>query len=127
MSQSTVQTLSGAPDPRRALPHRSLLDANDPTAATLASGVAKSWVVPIAGSPRARLKWLSTCAGTLAFALLRPDGRTAYTTGNPANVVITAGTEADAIIDPLYGEGRLRITFTPSANGTVTYIDFCAL
>lgn len=80
-------------------------------------------IIPIAGASRVRMRWLSTGAGTLSFAFLRPDGSTAYTGRNPANVAVVGGTECYMEIDPHFGEAYLQITFLASAGGSITYCD----
>lgn len=90
----------------------------------LSNGVAVDWVVPVAGALAFRLRWQSTCAGTLSFAYLRPppNDDTAYTASNPGNTAILANTESVTDFNP-EGEGLVRIRFTPSGNGTLTFAD----
>lgn len=114
-------------DPNTSRPHRELKSPAAGvlgTGAALANGTAISVVIPIAGAAVFFARFKASVAGTLSCAFLRPDGTTAYTTGNPTDVAVLANTEARLTIDTLYGESQLKITFTPSAGpGTVTFLD----
>jgi hypothetical protein len=75
----------------------------------------------------------ATCNGTLTFEYLRPNLTSVYDTNAIANVAVTANTEAfchpDLDVSAAeipHGQGAMRITFTPSADGAVVYADFCA-
>lgn len=96
--------------------------------ASVLNGVAVSQIIAIAGANRFRLRWKSSCAGTLSFAYVGPDrdvnnsvAGTVYAQNNPADVSVSAATETKADIELLYGEPYLKVTFTPGADGTITY------
>lgn len=111
------------PSPRDARGHWTLKGAWKPGTA-FTNGAAITIDVPCAGAERIRIRMkTATGGGTLAAAWLRPDGETKYTANNPADVAIVAGTENKMDVDPHFGEGLLRLTFTPSADGTITYVD----
>lgn len=89
------------------------------------SGQAISVQVPVGGSQRVRFRFLSSATGTLAFRLAYQDNTgtfTPYATGNPADVSVTANTETYQEIT-VGGETWLLVTFTPSATGTITWLD----
>lgn len=90
--------------------------------AALTNGTPVVQTVSTGGAKTGTLRFLATAGGTLAFAWMRPVGDTAYPTGNPANVAVTADTEAVVALT-VAGHGILRVTFTPSANGTITHAD----
>lgn len=88
-------------------------------------------VTPIAGALAIRLRGKFTCAGTLSFLYRRPpygaggDAATAYDaalTPPHADVLVSANTEFLVNIEPV-GESYLAITFAPSGNGVVTFLD----
>jgi len=109
-------------DPTAPIVHRSLFKANK----AFLNGVAFSIIVPVAGGARwrARIK-TATGGGTLSAAYVRNvTGNAAYTSNNPANVAVVAGTENIMEEDTHMGESLLKLTFTPSADGTLTYLDF---
>jgi hypothetical protein len=82
-------------------------------------------ILPMTGAGRMRVRFkTSGGGGTLAARFLRPDGSDAlYSQSQPVDLSVTAGVEAVLEIDPHYGEGLLKLTFTPSGNGSVTYCD----
>lgn len=84
--------------------------------------------VQVAGSARVRARIKTSGAGTLdlTFGFFVNDVFTAYATGNPAQVAVSAATEAKIESDT-YGESWCKVTFTPSANGTVTFCDVSQL
>jgi hypothetical protein len=84
-------------------------------------------VVPVAiyGAGGVRLRGKFTGAGSLAVAVLRWDGQTVYDTAPVTAISVTANTEFVEDID-LRGERGLRLTFTASATGVVTYLDVSA-
>ena len=83
-----------------------------PAVVILATGCAKL------ATPR----FLSTASGTLSFAFARPNG-VAYTAGNPANIAVTGGTPITPVALATLGAGTLIVTFTPTADGSITYAD----
>jgi len=114
---------AGIPDPLDARVHRAVSGGTLKAGATYVNTDVLEVILPIAGALSVRLRGLfATAGGTLSFAYLRPDGTTAYTTNNPSNVTVTAGTEAVATIQP-NGEGWLRVRFTATGTGAVTYFD----
>ena len=109
------------------------LATNDPgTAFTNADPVVAE--VAIAGAFLVRLRGLFTGDGTLSFRYLRPASARpadpsaagyAYdptVTGPHADVTVTADTEFLVDINP-GGESDLEVTFTPGADGVVTFFD----
>lgn len=100
-------------------------------------------VVPTHGAIRlrARIK-TATNGGTIDLFAVGPDFNpdqaiagvvygslvgTIYTTGNPTQVNVTAGTEAKIDYD-CYGEAYVIVKFTGTVGaGTVTYCDVCEL
>lgn len=82
-------------------------------------------IVPMVGAQRQRLHFKTAGGGgTLAFQFVRPDGNdTPYETGQPVNLAVVAGTEVVQEINPHYGEGLLKITFTPTGNGNIAWAD----
>lgn len=116
-------------------PQRRLTGALATGAATSNGGILYE-VVPVRGSARFRCR-IKTAGngGTLDLVFVGPDFDTAqtvaygslagtlYTTGNPAQVAVTAGTEATITTD-CYGEGFLLVKFTGSGGaGTITFCD----
>lgn len=98
----------------------------------LATGVAVSALIPLAGSSRFRIRIKASAAGTLSSAFVRPgttgfDAASLYTTGNPTDVAVVANTETKLEISEHYGEALLLLTYTPSGNGTLTFCDVCEL
>lgn len=110
----------------------------------LAAGTATSnggilWeCVPVRGSARVKVR-IKTSAngGTLDLIFVGPDfhsdqaaatafaslNGTLYTTGNPAQVAVTAGTEAQISAD-CYGESYVVVKFTGTVGvGAITYCD----
>jgi hypothetical protein len=65
-------------------------------------------------------------AQTFLFIAYSALGGTLYTSGNPSQLALTAGTEAKTDID-CYGEGYVLLKLTGSGTGTVTYIDVSQL
>lgn len=119
----------------------SLLAAGTATAAT---GVLYD-IIPVRGSAKLRVRIkTATNGGTLDVVLLGPDFDvqqargtqgaaavafaslvgTQYTTGNPAQVPVTAGTEAKIDITDLSGESYALVKFTGTVGvGSITYVD----
>jgi hypothetical protein len=81
--------------------------------------------LPMAGAERMRVRFRTSGAGgTLAARFVRPDGPdTPYTQMQPVDVTVTANVEAVLDIEPHFGEGLIRLTFTPSGNGNITFCD----
>lgn len=116
-----------APNPLDGRPYGSVAGALADGAA-VASGIAVSVLVATAGLARFRIRFQASVAGTLAFTFCRADtANTAYSTGNPDDVDVTADTEAVLEVETHYGEGIGRVTFTPDDDGTVTYCDFAGV
>lgn len=102
--------------------------------AALANATAVYHVVQIHGSAKVAVRLKASVAGALDLEPIRhwewnaesdPDGSTAsaYTTGLPTQVAVSANTEA-LIEYTCKGEAMVRIKFVPSAGpGTVTYCD----
>lgn len=118
---------------------RRLAGALAPGTATSVGGILYE-VVPCYGAAKMRVR-IKTAAngGTLDTVFVGPDFDftqtvafaslvgTLYTTGNPAQVAVSAGTEA--MIDATcVGEGYLIVKFTGTVGaGTITYVDVCGL
>jgi len=98
-----------------------------------ATAISEYVAIPNKGDIRVRLK--ASVGGTLSLHYMGPDldiergvAGTEYTTANPADVTVTANTEA--VIDtgtgtdthPM-GEGYCKVIFTPSGSGTITFCD----
>jgi hypothetical protein len=81
---------------------------------------------PCAGVSKGRLRFKATAAGTLKVEYAAPDGVTVYTLPAAVTAAVIANTEV--LLDwVLQGEAYYLLTFTPSANGNVTYCDECGL
>lgn len=119
-----IVTTAGAPHPE--WPHFHMPLVREPLALT--NGVPVEFTVPVAGAEVGRLRWLSTVAATITYAFLRPVPHqdTAYSADNPTNSTVLAATEDSADLS-FRGESLLRITLTPGADGTLTFLDFMAL
>lgn len=91
-----------------------------------ANGVDVVQRVTIAGSPGGSVRFKATAAGSLKFEFQSSDGVDTYGTGNPVAVPVVANTETKLDFTAR-GEAYAIITFTPSANGTFTFVDLCAL
>lgn len=127
------------PNPHEIRPHRFLEDGDTTIGGSAGNGTGLAsgrsvtnateykTLVPIAGARFFRGRLKATVAGTLRAFLLLADGVTRAATGNPADVPVTANTEAKIDIDDLHGEGFLELSFTPSATGTLNYADVCQL
>lgn len=119
----------GVPHPNRWGLHRSMGGPQDTGAfadgAAVANGVPISIIVTLAGCIAWRHRFKASVAGTLSYEYLRPDrAGTVYTANNPANVAVVANTETKQEVTQHLGESRVKITFTPGGNGTITYSDF---
>jgi hypothetical protein len=109
------------------------LATNDP-GTHFVNGDAVTAEIAIAGALLVRLRGKFTGGGTLSFKYLRPgSARNPDSTGagysystaldTPhADVAVVANTEFLADIEP-GGESDLLLTFTPSADGVVTFLD----
>lgn len=69
------------------------------------------------------VRFLSAVAGTLTIRLLRPDRQSEYPVSQPSDTAIVGGTGVRVQVADMEGCAHVRITFTPSANGTVNYCD----
>lgn len=104
-----------------------------------ANGTTIYEIVPVSGALRIRVRIkTATNGGTLDVFGLGPDfdltqaqagvaygslTGTIYSTGNPTQVVVAAGTESKADID-LYGEEYVVLKFSGTTGaGTITYVD----
>jgi hypothetical protein len=89
------------------------------------NGVPIATVVPLGGADRSRIRFKATGAGgTLAARFVRPDGQdTAYATTQPADTPITVNVEATIDLNPHFGEGLMKLTFTPAGNGNIAFCD----
>jgi hypothetical protein len=92
--------------------------------AVLSTGVGAASYVSIPDAGAWRFRGLFTVGGTLSFAYHRPPptAETAYTDATPDDVAVTANTPFTTTIFP-QGECFVVVTYTPSGNGTVTYLD----
>ncbi len=81
--------------------------------------------VAVYGAGGVRFYGKFTAAGSLAIETLRWDGVGVYDTNPVSNVAVSANTE---FIQDVYllGERGFRLTFTPSGDGAVTYLDVTA-
>jgi|SRR6185312_3908722 len=116
-----------------ARPPRRLIGALKAGAVCVASTAMSEYVaIPNKGDVRVRIK--ASVGGTISLHYMGPDvdvtagTGTEYSTGNPADVTVTADTEAmvdtgkDTDAHPM-GEGYVKITYTPSGSGTITFCD----
>lgn len=128
----------GTPSPNRWIVHESIVDdakkinslAGLHAGASVVNGTAVASLVTCAGASRGRVRFRATCAGTLELLFCRP-GPVAepelYAAGNPASVAVTANTETLLSTGDIAGESTALIRFTPSANGTINFVDWMAL
>jgi hypothetical protein len=101
-------------------------------------------IIPVASGGKFRMRFEASVGGTMVSAYLKPgitpglyksfyhakDGSDPVTTtGNPADVTVTADTEALLEINDLSGEAYLLVKFTEAnvAAGTVTSANICQL
>lgn len=120
----------GYPDARLHKPHRVLVNTAGGRAEALAmvSGTDQTFFVDVHGCRYVTIRGKTTTSNaTLVFAFCRPGLETTYTTGNPSNVTLTAGTENDSGEITVGGQSRLKITLTPAGNGTLDYLDVMSL
>ena len=87
------------------------------------------WVRPLGGLTNWRLHIkTATGGGTLTAKYLRAGYNDLYLeAGNPSNVTVVAGTANKMDVTQHFGEYAVEFTFTPSANGTFTYVDICGV
>lgn len=118
--------------PRRDQMHQVVGGALAPGAA-YTNGSAVRAIVQLAGAARFRVRFKGSGAGSLALAFLRPGATltnpaTAETYNTaPSPVAVTANTEAVLEVAEHFGEHGAVLTFTPSADGTVTWCDIARL
>lgn len=93
--------------------------------AEFVSGTAIAETFTCSGVARIRIRFLATAPGVLALYFLRPmlNEETAYPTGQPDPISVTANEEAILDVQFHMGEGRAAISFSPSADGVVSYCD----
>lgn len=102
--------------------------------ATVASGATVGVLVPIFGYEEVRIRLKTTSgAGTLKATFIRPDGDGAFpddgthrhTTGNPADVSVSAATEAMMEVSDLRGEAYLLVEYVDDGvTGPGTTLDY---
>ena len=109
-------------DPREARNHQALGGGLKPGNA-VATATDVSDTRAVAGEVRWRVRFKATVNGTLKARYLQPDGITEYTANNPADVPVTANVETKLDEPAHYGEGMVKIIFTPGGNGTITVAD----
>jgi hypothetical protein len=111
-------------------------------AAVTANGGVLWEVVPVRGALRVRVRIkVSGNGGTIDLVFVGPNfdteqsastayaslTGTLYTSGNPTQVAVTAGTETKIDVD-CYGENFLLIKYTGAVGaGAITYCDVCQL
>lgn len=87
------------------------------------NGVAQSWVVPVAGG---RLAWVriltATSGGNLEIRYRRTNGDEYPVAVGPADTAVVAATLLEKECT-LKGVKEMIVRFTPSGNGTFTYLD----
>jgi hypothetical protein len=92
----------------------------------IANGVSNKVLVAVLGVRRVRIRArVSVAAGTLKARYVRPtDHVTEYTSGQPADVPMVAGTEVVMDIATVAGEAYLSVQITSGGAGmTVDYVD----
>lgn len=119
----------GSPDPTAVRAHREIPTATHAgvvalgAGAALTSGAPCAVAIPVAGAIAWKVRFKATAGGVLTSAYLRPDTVTPYEGDNPGDVAVTANAMAVVSVASHFGEGWVRVTFTPSADGVVTYLD----
>jgi hypothetical protein len=96
----------------------------------IANGVTNKVLVAVLGVRLVRIRArVSVAAGTLKARYVRPvDHATEYTTGNPADVPMVAGTEVVMNIATVAGEAYLSVQITSGGAGMVVdYVDVAQL
>lgn len=123
-------------------PHRRLSGALA-EGAVIANATDYSEIIQVAGAAKLRINAKTvTAGGTLKGAFVRPyatdetaiDAKgviapaktTAYDSGNPANVTLTAGTSNHMDVD-LHGESYFKVTITGGGAGTIGFVDIALL
>lgn len=126
------------------LAHKTIPKDQFAPGAAIAKNAAIRVAIPITSAGKFRFRFKCTVTGTLKAEFLSPgvlagtynsfqnelDGTDPVaTTGNPADVTVSANTEALMEINDLAGEGYVLITFTEAnvAAGVVTYANYCQL
>ena len=109
-------------DPRELRGHYPLSGDFRPGSVVL-NAVPVTVLIPVPSVARFRVRFLSTVNGTLAGRFVRPDDDVEYQANQPADVTITGGVETKLDVELHFGEGYLKLTFTPSGNGNITYAD----
>ena len=89
--------------------------------AVLIDGVESRVTIPTAGARLVTVRAEFLAAGTLSFRFLHPDGVTAYTASNPADVPVGNASEVATTVT-CNGEAMLEIVFTPTEDGVVNYV-----
>lgn len=89
--------------------------------AALVNGIEYKVAVAVAGARIVTVRAEFLAAGTLSFKFLHPDGVTAYTAANPADVAVANGDEVATTVT-CNGEAILQIVFTPSEDGVVSFV-----
>lgn len=89
--------------------------------AVLVDGVESKVTIATAGARLVTVRAEFLADGTLSFRFLHPDGVTAYTVSNPADVPVGSGSEVATTVT-CNGEANLEIVFTPSEDGVVSYV-----
>ncbi len=125
----------GTPHPGEWIRHQTVTQPRAAADRTLwlgadcSNGVEQFALFALAGASRARARFKSIAAGTLAFYFVQPDGVTRYAAGNPSTVAVTANTETLIDTNNAYGESWCIVAFTPSASqvASITLFDFMAL
>lgn len=108
------------PNPNELRPAQ-VLSARLAPGATLVNGVESAVAIATAGARLVTVRAEFLADGTLSFRFLHPNGVTAYTASNPADVPVTSGTELATTVT-CNGEATLEIVFTPSEDGVVSYV-----
>lgn len=137
---STTQARAGTPSPQNWIIHERLVNADSKAiqnvaslyeGATCVDSVPMSALVKCAGASRGRVRFKANVGGDLKLEFVRPQANnyavTAYESGNPAPVAVTADVETLISTAEIYGEASVLITFTPNGAGAVTLIDWMAL
>ena len=95
--------------------------------AAVANGVESSEIINTSNCKSGRIRFQATAAGSLRLVPVRADApNTEYTleaASAASPVAVAANTEVFANLDQLNGEGLVKVGFTPSADGVVTFCD----
>ena len=82
--------------------------------------------VVLSAAGMGKLYFKATKGGTLKLEILRSGADGVYTAKAHADVTVSDATESVTTIT-LMGERGLRVTFTPGADGVITYADIAAI